>query len=190
MKLDSAKPTVFCANCGTQMQAEDAFVYYDLKTKGSADISGVESYKMLARFGTAFLEQKKHDLADSCFAKILAQAPDDYQVWRLRALTWESRVVNEFSKAFYAFDAKKAVLVENKEYLATYKEYCDNAVRYCPSELAAELAEEFNGHIRDHFSIAFRAYKKERRRNTLTAAAAVSTLLALAALALRACRAG
>ena len=187
IKIDSESENIFCASCGIQLQAQDAFVYYDLKTSGEADINLVGSYKVLLKCGTDFLEQKKHDQAEACFAGILKNAPDDYQVWKLRALTWESRVVNEYNKSFYEFDNKKG-LVENKEYLDRYREYCDNAVRHCPSGMADELAEEFNDHIRGHFNIAHRAYKHEKRRSTAFAALAAAAMFGLAALALNACR--
>ena len=187
IKLDSESESIFCAICGIQMQAQDAFVYYDLKTNGKPDINAVDSYKILIKCGTEYLEQKKHDLADACFANILKTSPDDYQVWKLRALTLESRVVNEKNKSFYEFN-RNGGLVENKGYLAKYKEYCNNAVRHCPGEEADDLAEEFNDHIRSHFNIAYRAYKAEKRKSRTFAVLALATMLSLATLALNACR--
>ena len=187
IKLDSESESIFCVNCGIQMQAQDAFVYYDLKTSNKPDIDAVSSQKILLKCGTEFLEKQKHDLADACFANILKNSPDDYQVWKLRALTWESRIVNEVHKSFYEFNRKSGI-TENKEYLAKYKEYCDNAVRHCPGEEAGALAEEFNDHIRSHFNIAYRVYKSEKRRSATFAILTLSTLLALAALAFNAGR--
>ncbi|MCL2059115.1 MAG: hypothetical protein FWH01_08690 [Oscillospiraceae bacterium] len=187
IKLDSESESIYCAKCGIQMQAQDAFVYYELKTGGKPDIGAIGSYSILLKCGTGFLEQQKHDLADACFANILKNAPDDYQIWKLRALTWESQVVNEYKKSFYEFSRKNG-LVENKEYIEKYREYCDNAVRHSPGEISDELAEEFNDHIRGHFNIAYRAYKLEKRRSTTFTALTAASMLALVALALNACR--
>ena len=188
IKLDSDSETIFCANCGIQLQAEDAFVYYELKTNGSVDAIGkVDSYKLLAKCGAEYLAQQKHDLAEACFSNILKNAPDDYQIWKLRALAWESRVVNEYHKSFYEF-SRTGGFVENKDYINKFREYCENAVRYCPTDLAEELAGEFNEHIRGHFNIAHRAYKLEKRRSAIYTALMSVSFLALAALALNSCR--
>ena len=187
IKLDSESDNIYCANCGIQLQAQDAFMYYELKTGGETDIEAAGGYQILMKCGTDFLEQKKHDQADACFANILKNAPDDYQAWKLRALAWESRVVNEYKKSFYEFSRKNG-LVESKEYLAKYKEYCDNAVRCCPGDIADELAGEFNDHIRSHFDIAYRAYRREKRKSAAFTALMAASAFCLVALALNACR--
>jgi hypothetical protein len=188
MKLESKSATIFCVNCGTQMQAEDAFVFYELKTGSVTDVEDVESIKVLRRCAMDSLKGKKYELADSCFAKILKSMPDDYQIWRLRALAVESEVVNGMGKAFYEYNPKKSGLVENGGYLKKYKEYCANAVKHCPRDESEALAEEFNDHIREHFSIAHRIYKRERRRAILYKVFVGAALLILSALALHACR--
>ena len=187
MKIDSESEEVFCSGCGIQLRAQDAFVYHDLKTGGETDISKVTNYSLLLKCGTGFLEQKKHDLADACFANILKNNPDDYQVWKLRALAWESRVVNEYKKSFYEY-SRNGGIKENKRLIGKYREYCEQAVRHCPGEDSGALAEEFNDHIRAHFNIAHRAYKLEKRKSTTYAALAALSLFALAALALGTCR--
>jgi len=187
LKLDSESESIFCAACGIQIQARDAFVYYELKTGGEAAINEIGSYKILLKCGADFLEDGKYDLADACFANILKNAPDDYQIWKLRAHAWESRIVNEYRKSFYEY-RRKGGLVENKEYLETYREYCDNAVRNSPGDTAGDLAEEFNDRIRSHFNIAFKAYKLDKRRSATLAALAAASLFLLAALALNSCR--
>ena len=187
IKLDSESENIFCANCGIQLQAQDAFMYYELKTGGEMDLDATGSYNILLKCGTDFLEQKKHDQADACFANILKNAPEDYQVWKLRALAWESRVVNEYNRSFYTYSSKDG-LAENKEYLAKYREYCENAVRYCPGDIADEFADEFNEHIRSHFSIAYRAYKRDKRRSAMFTVLTGGAIFSLAALALNACR--
>ena len=187
IKLDSDIENIFCPVCGIQMQARDAFTYYDLKTGGEKEINAAGSYNVLMKCGTDFLEQKKHDQADACFAGVLKSTPDDYQAWKLRALAWESRVVNEYNKSFYDYN-RKGGLSENKEYLDKYREYCDNAVRCSPGEISDELAGEFNDHIKSHFNIAYRAYKRDKRRSTMFTALTGGVLFGLAALALNACR--
>ena len=186
LKIDSESESIFCAICGIQMEARDAFVYYDLKTGDEAAINEINSYKLLLKCGAGFLEEGKHALADACFANILKNAPDDYQIWKLRAQAWESRIVNEFRKPFYEY-SRKGGLVENKEYLETYREYCGNAVRNSPGEMAGGLAEEFNDRIRSHFDLAYRAYKHDKRRSATLAALAAASLFLLAALALNSC---
>ena len=173
LKIDSNAETVFCSRCGSQMGAEDAFVYYELKTSGVAELSNLEGYNMLITCGTSLLEQKKHDGADSCFRKILIDEPEDYAVWRLRAMTWESRVVFEFKSQFYLYDDTTKEVVENKDYLSVYKELCNNAVRHSPEELSHTLAEEFNNRIRGHFNIALKAFKKEKQKRRLLQTASV-----------------
>jgi len=187
IKIDADSQTAFCAKCGIQLQSQDAFVYYELKKGGEPDVGNIGSYKLLIKCGTEFLEQGKHDLADACFANILKNAPDDYQVWKLRALTLESRVVNEHHASFYEYN-KDGGLKENKAYIDKYRELCGNAVRHCPAESAEALAEEFNDRIRAHFNIAYRAYKQERRRTLKFVVLASSALLLLSALALNSCR--
>ena len=188
IKIDSESGTIFCANCGIQLQAEDAFVYYELKTNGSEElINGLESYNLLAKLGTDYLSQKKYGLAEACFANILKNHPDDYQIWKLRALNWESQAVNEFHKPFYEYDKKRG-LVENKEYVAKFREYSEKAVQYCPGGMEGELAEELNDHVRGHFNIAHRAYAREKRKVAPRAALTGAALFALAALILYALR--
>ena len=187
IKLDSESESFYCAHCGIQLDSRDAFVYYDLKTGGEPDMDGIDSFKLLMRCSAGYLEQKKYEQADSCYEKILKLAPDDYRIWKLRALAWESRVINEYHKSFYEFRKENGV-VENKEYLAKFRELCGNAVRHCPGDMAGELAEEFNERVRGHFDIAYRAYKLEKRRTTAYTLLAGATLFALAAMALNACR--
>ncbi|MDR1439792.1 MAG: hypothetical protein LBJ10_07235 [Clostridiales bacterium] len=187
MKVDSTSQTIFCTRCGSQFDAQDAFVFYELKTKGETDLSKLEGYNMLLRCGMAFLEQKKHDMADSCFAKLLDKHPDDCQAWKLRAMAWESKVVNELRKTFYTYDYGKKELIENKEYLDKYKEFCQNAVKCSPADMSGELAEEFNDRIRGHFSLAHRALKKERRRAALILSSATLLLMVLVTIAFRSC---
>ena len=188
MKLDSESENVFCAGCGIQLQAQDAFVYFDLKTGGEADISKVTNVGLLMKCGKDFLEQKKHDLADACFSNILKKFPEDYQVWKLSAFSWESRIINEYRELFYEYD-KVGGLKEKKAYLSKYRELCGNAVRHCPGELAGGLAEEFNDHIRSHFNIAHKAYIKEKRKANKYALLAALSFVAVAALMLSYCRA-
>ena len=189
LKLDSTSEIVFCTRCGSQLNAEDAFVLFDLKeANGAADLNKLENYNMLIKSGKMFLQQKKHDLADACFRKILEMSPDDYSVWKLRALMWESKVVNEFNKSFYTYNREKKQLIENKEYLDVYKEYCDNAVKYCPTDMSEQLAEEYNDRIRDHFDIALKAYKKEKYSTMRIQMIAVLIFLILTAMILQACR--
>lgn len=212
LKLESDSTTTFCARCGIQLQAQDAFVYYDLKNGDGVDIDKIGSYSLLFKCGREFLEQKKHDLADACFVNMLKSEPDDYQIWKLRALSWESRVVNDYRKAFYEYKRggtqadrgrtetgrggieksgsdflRGGVLTENKEFLDKYREYCNNAVRCCPADMAEELADEFNDRIRSHFDIAYRAYKRDRRNSTAYALLAAGSFFALAAVALKSC---
>jgi len=187
LKIDSESESTYCAKCGIQMQAEDAFVYYELKTGGEADINEIDSYRILLKCGTDFFDRQEYDRADACFANIIKAAPDNYQIWKLRATTWEAKVINQLQKSFYRYD-RKIGLIENKEYLDKYKEYCENAVRCSPGELAGELASEFNEHIRGHFNIAYRAYKNDKRRNTAYTILTASALFAVAAIALNACR--
>ena len=187
VKIDSESETIFCAHCGIQQKAQDAFVYYELKTGGKADIGAIDSYSILLKCGAEFLEQKKHDQADACFTNILKNSPDDYRIWKLKALAWESRVVNDYKKSFYEF-SRKGGLTENKKYLEKYREFCDNAVRHCPGDISGDLAEEFNDHIRGHFSIAYRAYKNEKRKSAIFTALVTVSMFSLAALALNSCR--
>jgi tetratricopeptide (TPR) repeat protein len=187
MKVDSTSETIYCTRCGSQFDAEDAFVFYELKTKGETDVSRLDGYNMLLRCGMVFLEQKKHDMADACFQKILDKHPDDCQAWKLRALAWESKIVNEFRKTFYTYDYGRRELVENKEYLDKYKEYCQNAVRCSPADMSAGLAEEFNDRIRGHFGLAMKALKKERRRMAAVLSSATLILFVLVTMAFRSC---
>jgi len=187
LKVDSDSETVFCANCGIQLQARDAFVYYDLKSGGNVDIDGIGSYSLLLKCGAGFFERGEYDKSDACFENMLKLAPDDYQVWKLRAKTWEAKVVNELKNSFYTY-SKKGGLKENKEYLTRYKELCDNAVRHSPSGTADELAEEFNDRIREHFELAHRAYRNDRRKSASFSALAAAALITLIAVALHSCR--
>ena len=190
MKLDSDAESVFCSHCGSRMSAEDAFVYYDLKNSGGAEPDRIEGYDMLYTCGKSFLEQKKHDSADSCFVKMLDIKPDDYTIWRLRAMNWESKVVFELKSLFYRYDTDRKELIENKDYLSTYKEYCDNAVRFSPSELAETLAEEFNDRIREHFSVALKAFNKEKRSRMLVQVAVIAAVFLVVVMMFQMCGTG
>ena len=186
LKLDSDSETIFCSNCGIQLQAEDAFVYYELKTGNAAAIDSVTSSSILLKSGRDFLGQGKHDLADACFEGVLKNAPSDYQVWKLRAIAWESRVVNEYHKSFYRYSKEKGV-VENKEYIEKYRGFCDNAIHNCPSDIASELAEEFNDRIRAHFDLAYRAYKADKRKSSTYVLLTAATAFVVIAITLRSC---
>ena len=187
MKIDSESENVFCAACGIQLPARDAFVYFQLKNGGETDIENVANASLLLKCGVDFLDQKKHDLADACFANVLNQNPDDYQAWKLRAAAWESRVVNEFRESFYEY-SRTGGLKENKDYVGKYREFCDNAVRCCPADMAGDLADEFNDHIRGHFNVAHQAYRTEKRKSAMFKVLAVLSMFSLAALAIGSCR--
>jgi len=187
MKVDSSSKIIYCTRCASQWEAENAFVFYDLRHADQFDIDAVDSCEMLVTCGKALLEQKRYDQADLCFLKASEQEPENYYIWRLRAFILESKVVNELKQSFYLFDKEKKVLVENSEYLNRYKELCKTAVRHCPSDMSGDLAEEFNDRIREHFNLAFIAYDEERkkRRNIIITAALI--LFCAIAIGLRTC---
>jgi len=187
IKLDSESGSIFCANCGIRLNAEDAFVYYELKTGGEPDVGKIDGYKLLMSCAANCLEQKKFKLADDCLEKLLRISPDDYQIWKMRAMTWESRVIDEFKKSFYEYSRKNG-FKENREYIDRYREYCDNAVRNSPANVSRALADEFNERIRSHFKIAHKAYKKEKHKSFIYALIVTISAVGLAALALNSCR--
>ncbi|MCL2146742.1 MAG: hypothetical protein FWH52_02940 [Synergistaceae bacterium] len=185
MKVDSSSKTIFCTRCGSQLESEDAFVYFDLKHADKFDLDAVNSYELLLACGKSLLADQRYDQADLCFQKAADQKPDSYYIWKLRAFVWESKVVNEHKGSFYSYDRKSKELVENKEYIDRYKELCQTAVRHCPSDSSDELAEEFNDRIREHFAIAVRAYKEERNRQRYMAIVIALIIFCLIAFGLR-----
>ena len=105
-------------------------------------------------------------------------------------MNWESKVVFEHKSLFYLYDANRKEVLENKNYLSIYKEFCGNAVKNAPVEISQTIAEEFNDRIREHFSIAFKAFKKEKRNWTLLQAASILVVFVLIVLLFRNCGGG
>ena len=186
MKVDSASKTIFCTRCGSQVDAEGAFYFHDLRHADKIDFGDVDGAGLLVASGKSLLEEGRYDDADICFQKAIEQTPDDYYIWKLRAFTLESKVVNGFKQSFYIFNKEKKDVVENGKYLEQYKELCQTAVRYCPSDMTHDLAEEFNDRIREHFHIARRAFDEERKKYRLIVlAAALVAFLVIAMLFMR-----
>jgi tetratricopeptide (TPR) repeat protein len=188
MKVNSASESIFCTRCGSQIDAEDAYFYYDLKHADQVDIDSVNSYDMLVAGGKTLLEQRKYDRAELCFQKASEQEPENYFIWKLRAYTLESMVVNQLKQSFYYYDKAKKEVIENKPYIDQYKDFCQTAVRNCPSELSEELAEEFNDRLREHFSIAMTPFNEVRKRHRSIVITAAMVVFCVIALGLRACR--
>ena len=164
MKVDSASKTIFCTRCGSQFTADDAFMFHDLRHADKIDLDDANNYKVLVSSGKSLLEEGRYDQAERCFQKAVEQMPDDYYIWKLRAFTLESKLVNELRQSFYIYDKEKKELIENGKYLEQYKALCNEAVRYSPSDLCDEMAEEFNDRIREHFNIARKAFENDRKK--------------------------
>ena len=188
MKIDSSSETMFCSGCGNRHDAEGAFIYYDLKHADSFDADTVNSVSMFVKSGRTLLDQGKYDQADLCFQKAIELTPEDYYLWKLRAFTLESKVVNELRQSFYTYNKKTNGLVEAKEHLDQYKELCHTAVKLSPSDISDELAEEFNDRIREHFNIAMKAYMKARKRYRTIVITAALVLFLIIAIGFKACQ--
>jgi len=189
MKLDAAQENAYCTRCGARVRAEDAFVFYELKARGEGGeaAADAEGRHVLLRSGVAFLEQGRHDLADSCFEKATLRDPDDWEAWKLRAQCWEARVLAESGKPFYAYDYETKELVEDTAAVERYKELCREALRCCPQEMSGALAEEVNERAREHFRLAYRAFRHERHRVRFMQLSAVLFAAILVILAYKSC---